>query len=83
MVDAEGTLAGPDKEAVALISSSIGVPVTYSGGISSLDDISEVAKSGVSGIAAGAYFVYYGPHRAVLVSYPSQDELEIALGGRR
>ena len=33
VVDAEGTLAGPDKEAVALIS-SIGVPVTYSGGIS-------------------------------------------------
>ena len=27
-------------------------------------------------VAAGAFFVYHGPHRAVLISYPKLDDIE-------
>ena len=33
------------------------------------------ARTGVSAVAAGSLFVYQGPRRAVLINYPSQQEL--------
>ena len=33
-----------------------------------------VKDCGASAAAAGASFVYYGKHRAVLITYPSEDE---------
>jgi imidazole glycerol-phosphate synthase subunit HisF len=27
-------------------------------------------------VAAGAFFVFHGPHRAVLITYPKYQELE-------
>jgi cyclase len=34
-----------------------------------------VKEGGASAAAAGSIFVFQGPHRAVLISYPKQDEL--------
>jgi len=30
---------------------------------------------GIDAVAVGAHFVFYGPHRAVLITYPTRDEL--------
>jgi cyclase len=45
------------------------------GGVGSLTDIKAAVAAGASAVAAGAFFVYHGPHRAVLITYPKYAEL--------
>lgn len=74
-VDRDGTLSGPDLNLIKQASSCVNVPLIALGGISSLEDIKEAINVGASAVAAGAFFVYQGPHRAVLITYPKYDEL--------
>jgi imidazole glycerol-phosphate synthase subunit HisF len=74
-VDKDGTLAGPDLELVREASRIADVPLIATGGISSLADMKAATDAGASAVAAGAYFVFQGPHRAVLITYPRYDEL--------
>ena len=75
-VDKDGTLSGPDLDLIQIASKAVQVPLIAVGGISSLEDIKSAINVGASGVAAGAFFVYYGPHRAVLITYPKYEELE-------
>jgi cyclase len=75
-VDKDGTLSGPDLEMIQKVSQLIKVPVIALGGISSLADIKAAINAGASAVAAGAFFVYQGTHRAVLITYPQYNELE-------
>jgi len=76
VVDKEGTLSGPDLNLIQRISQLIEVPLIAAGGIASLADIKAAVDAGASAVAAGAFFVYYGPHKAVLITYPKYSELE-------
>lgn len=71
--DRDGTLDGPDLALIREVTSSVSVPVVYGGGISSLADCEAVWSAGVSGVAAGSWFVFRGPHRAVVITYPRYD----------
>ena len=75
-VDKDGTLSGPDLELIHQASENIRVPMIAVGGVSSLADIKAAVDAGASAVAAGAFFVYHGPHRAVLITYPKYHELE-------
>jgi len=75
-VDKDGTLSGPDLDLIQKASKAVQVPLIAVGGISSLEDIKAAINAGASGVAAGAFFVYFGPHRAVLITYPKYEELE-------
>jgi len=75
-VNQDGTLSGPDLELISELCNEISVPLTYAGGVGSLNDIKKVANAGASGIAAGAFFVFQGSLRAVLISYPKYEDLE-------
>lgn len=75
-VDRDGTLAGPDLELIHTASVAIPVPLIAVGGVSSLADIQACVEAGASAVAAGAFFVFHGPHRAVLITYPKYQELE-------
>lgn len=75
-VDKDGTLAGPDFDLIRQASRRINVPLIAMGGVSSLADIKSAVEAGASAVAAGAFFLYHGPHRAVLITYPRYDELE-------
>lgn len=75
-VDKDGTLSGPDLDLISQASNMLEVPLIALGGISSLSDIKFAVAAGASAVAAGAFFVYYGPHRAVLISYPKYQILE-------
>jgi cyclase len=46
------------------------------GGISSLIDIKDAVDAGASAVAVGSFFVFHGPHRAVLITYPEYNVLE-------
>jgi cyclase len=75
-VDKEGTLSGPDLKLIQKVSQLIKVPLIASGGISSLSDIKAAIDAGANAVAVGTFFVYYGPHQAVLITYPKYSELE-------
>jgi cyclase len=75
-VDKDGTLSGSDLELIHQARQHLEVPLVAVGGISSLSDIKAAVDAGASAVAAGAFFVFHGPHRAVLITYPKYHELE-------
>lgn len=79
-VDKDGTMSGPDLELISTVSSVSSVPVVAIGGVGSLDDIRAAVNSGADAVGAGAFFVYHGPRRAVLITYPSYSDLSRVLG---
>jgi cyclase len=74
-VDREGTLKGMDIELVREASAMVDVPLIANGGAGSLTDIRQAVRAGASAVAAGAFFVFHGPHRAVLITYPHYEDL--------
>ncbi len=76
-VDRDGTLEGYDLDLVREVTAAVTVPVIACGGASGLPDCRAViASAGASAAAAGALFVYKGPHRAVLINYPNPAQLQ-------
>jgi cyclase len=76
-VDRDGTFRGYDVPLLASIARSVAVPVIALGGARDLDDFhAAVADAGCSAVAAGSMFVFQGAARGVLISYPSESELE-------
>ena len=75
-VDKDGTLSGPDLALVRNATDKLEVPLISLGGVSSLDDIRELVVAGADAVGAGAFFVFHGPLKAVLITYPAYEELE-------
>ena len=67
---------GPDINLVHEVSQIVNIPLIVAGGISSLHDMKKLFNVGANAVAAGAFFVYYGPHRGVLITYPKYHEIE-------
>jgi cyclase len=68
----DGTMEGYDLELIRQVTSAVGVPVVACGGARSLDDLAvAVLDGGAAAAAAGSLFVFYGRHRAVLITYPT------------
>ena len=78
-VEVEGTMKGVDTALIAEAAAVCGVPLIASGGVGSLDDIKRAVMAGANAVAVGAFFVFHGPHRAVLITYPNYDELVVLL----
>jgi cyclase len=74
-VDRDGTLSGVDEALIREASTIADIPLIATGGVGSLEDIRKATDAGASAVAAGAYFVFQGPHRAVLITYPRYEEL--------
>ena len=76
-IDRDGTMKGYDAELVRRITSVAGMPVIACGGAATVDDLSQaINECGAAAAAAGSMFVFHGKHRAVLISYPEQAELQ-------
>lgn len=75
-VDRDGVMRGVDLDLIREASGIAAVPLIAIGGVGSLDDIKAATHAGASAVAAGAYFVFQGPHRAVLITYPRYDTLQ-------
>jgi imidazole glycerol-phosphate synthase subunit HisF len=76
-VDRDGTQQGYNLDLVRKFTERLSVPVIACGGAWTTDHLREVVKqSRASAVAAGSMFVFQGPHRAVLISYPPYAELE-------
>lgn len=79
-IDRDGTLRGYDVALAKTLSSRLSVPLVLCGGAGGLNDLKEAKEHGAHAMAAGSMFVFHGPHRAVLISYPSYDTLRKLLG---
>jgi cyclase len=75
-IDRDGTMQGYDVQVVNKLSMSVGIPIIACGGAGSLQDMRQViTDGGASSAAAGSIFVFHGKHRAVLITYPDEHEL--------
>ena len=52
-IERDGTLEGPDLKTLVRVRAMTSLPVQYSGGISTIEDIREVAKAGAAGVIVG------------------------------
>ena len=76
-IDRDGTMQGYDLDLVRKVADAVSVPVVACGGAGNLSHVSEVIKQGhASAAAAGSIFVFQGPLRGVLISYPTPKELK-------
>lgn len=78
-IDRDGSMRGYDIELIKMVSRAVNIPVVACGGAGKTQDLVDaVEKGGASAASAGSMFVFQGPHRAVLISYPSPIELRKA-----
>jgi imidazole glycerol-phosphate synthase subunit HisF len=76
-VDLDGTMKGYDLALARKISAQLLMPVVFAGGCRDLVNIHQIFDtSKVSGAGVGSLFVFHGPHKGVLISYPDSDFIE-------
>jgi len=75
-VDRDGTFSGYDTELIKRVSQAVTVPVVAMGGAGNIHDFAAAVQNGASAVAAGSFFIFYGPHRAVLITYPEKKALK-------
>lgn len=74
----EGTLSGFDTQWLDFINCKISIPLIVNGGINSMKNIEQCLEfERIDAIGVGAFFIYYGPHKAVLISYTSNKGQQI------
>jgi len=74
-IDRDGTFEGYDEELIQMVTHAVHIPVVAIGGAGRIQDFTSAVRKGASAVAAGSLFVFQRPHRAVLISYPSQNDL--------
>jgi cyclase len=76
-IDQDGRMQGYDIDLVKKVAQAVNVPVIACGGCGKMADLEKVIKeAGASAASAGSFFVFHGPRRAVLINFPSKEELE-------
>ncbi|MFN7092514.1 MAG: HisA/HisF-related TIM barrel protein, partial [Allorhizobium sp.] len=74
-IDRDGMMNGYDLDLVSRVAAAVSIPVIASGGAGSASDFAKATEAGAGAVSAGAMFVFFGPHRAVLITYPTRAEL--------
>lgn len=75
VINNDGKMSGMDLEMINKIASHTSLPLIALGGVGSLIDIKNAFINGASAVSAGSFFVFNGPHKAVLITYPKQNEI--------
>lgn len=73
--DRDGTYKGFDGLLISAIAEAVSVPVIACGGAGTVDHLAAGVAAGAEAVAAGSQFIFFGPHRAVLINFPSEAEL--------
>jgi len=80
-IDKDGTMTGYDIDLIRKVSEAVSIPVVALGGAGKYSDFTLAVKMAhASAVAAGSMFVYHGPRRAVLINYPSKEEILTIFG---
>jgi len=79
-IDRDGTQEGYDIDLVKKVSAAVNIPLIACGGAGKVEDFGlAVKEGGASACAAGSMVVYYGRNRAVLINFPTRQELDTVL----
>jgi cyclase len=81
-IDREGVGQGYDLALTRRVAAAVDVPVIALGGAGKVEHFREAVDAGAAAAAAGSMFVFTGPHRAVLITYPADEQLHRAFGTR-
>jgi cyclase len=81
-IDRESTFMGYDAKLIESVASAVTVPIIALGGAGEFSHFAPALDAGASAVAAGSMFVLNGKHRAVLISYPTPDQVR-SLSARR
>jgi imidazole glycerol-phosphate synthase subunit HisF len=74
-IDRDGETKGYDLDAAEKLKRSVDVPITVLGGAGALDHMQQLfGRCGVVGASAGSLFVFKGPYKAVLLTYPTMQQ---------
>ena len=83
-IDRDGTMDGYDLELTRRVSDALSIPLIACGGAGTVEHLAEAVDKGhASAVACGAFFLFYGPRRTVLITYPSDEQLTRHLGVER
>jgi imidazole glycerol-phosphate synthase subunit HisF len=79
-IDRDGTLQGYDVDLIRRVTSAVNVPVIACGGAGKVEDFGAAVKEGgASAAAAGSLVVFHGRNQAVLINFPTRQELRRVL----
>ena len=74
-IDHDGVMQGYDLAVAIAVRKAVRLPMSVVGGAGSLAHVGAlIGACGVVGAVAGSLFVFKGAYRAVLISYPSQEQ---------
>lgn len=74
-IDRDGTMKGYDLKLAGIVRELTSLPLTVLGGAGSTEQLGElISAHGIIGCAAGSLFVFKGKYRAVLISYPPEEQ---------
>jgi cyclase len=76
-IDKDGLMDGYDIELIRSMSEAVTIPIAALGGAGKIDHLKQGYYDGyANGLAAGSMFVYHGPMKGVLISYPDKTDLK-------
>ncbi len=76
-IDREGTFGGYDTALLETVASAVDIPVVANGGAGSIAEFARAVVDGkCSAVAASSMFVFAKKGEGMLISYPSEDELQ-------
>ncbi len=79
-INRDGCYSGYDLQLLKQISAAVRVPVVACGGARSIDDfLLAASEADCAAVAAGSMFLFQSHSRGILISYPSEGELQSRL----
>ena len=75
-IDNDSLMTGYDEALIRLVSSIVDVPVIALGGAGSIQDLKQAIEFGAHAAGASSMFVYFGAKKTVLITHPSQHEID-------
>lgn len=75
-IDHDGMMDGYDIPLIKSIVDVVSVPVIACGGAKDIEDFKKALfQAGAHAVAAGSFFVFFGPKKAVLINAPIEEDL--------
>ncbi len=75
-VDQDGTMEGYDLDVMRKVADALTIPLIACGGAGSVEHLAQAVYEGhASAVAAGAFFLFFGRRRTVLITYPKDKDL--------
>lgn len=73
LVNNDGKREGMDLNFIEKFSNFISIPIIFVGGIGNINDVKLAFDAGAKALGGGSFFLLYGEHKAVLISYPTNE----------